>query len=70
MTLAGSRLHKGAQTALNEAAAEPTHDGGRQIYRTISEKDGTKAPFSPLPFSYILEKPQLSLSSKDSETHG
>lgn len=51
---------------LNEAAAEPTHDRVRQICGTITEKDGTKTLFSPLPFSCILEKPQISLSSKDS----
>ena len=53
-----------------EAAAEPTHDRDGPICRTVSQKDGTKIPFSPLPSIYIIEKPQLSLSSKDSETHG
>lgn len=43
---------------------------GRQICGTISEKYGTKTPFSLLPFSYILEKPQISLSSIDAEMHG
>lgn len=60
----------GAHTMLNEVTAEPAHNRDRQICGTISEKDGTKTPFSPLPFSYILEKPQIPLSSKDSGTHG
>lgn len=64
------KMWEGAHTALNEAAAGPAHDGGRQVCRTISEKDGTKTPLSSLPLSYILEKPLISLSSKDSETHG
>lgn len=70
VTLAESRLCEGAHTTLNEVPAEPTHDRGRQICGTISEKYGTKTPMSPLPFSYILEKPQIFLRSKDAEMHG
>lgn len=60
----------GPQATLNEAAAEPIHNGNWPICRTVNQTDRIKIPFSPLPSTYIMEKPQLSLSSNDSETHG